>query len=252
MSDHASDQPVRSYRLGVLTPSSNTVIEPLVAAMTAEAGATAHFARFSVTRISLKSDSLRQFDPGPMLVAASQLADARVDVIVWCGTSAGWLGFEADSQLVRAIEETTSIRGTTSVLALNDALTVRRFTRIALLTPYTDDLHSRIVNNFGTIGVDVVAGENLGISENFAFAEVPEPVIGDSLTKLARARPEVLVTFCTNLPAARLAVPIERATGIPLYDTVTAGVWRALSLAGANPSPLTAVWGSLFGTHPSF
>jgi maleate isomerase len=77
-------------RLGVLTPSSNTVLEPLTAAMAAEAGATAHFARFPVTEISLGPDALRQFDRGPMLAAAGLLADARMHVIVWSGTSAAW------------------------------------------------------------------------------------------------------------------------------------------------------------------
>src|SRR5690349_9533347 len=87
-------EPALSVRMGVLTPSSNTVLEPLTAAMAAEAGATAHFARFPVTEISLGPDALRQFDHGPMLTAAGLLADARMHVIVWSGTSAGWLGFD--------------------------------------------------------------------------------------------------------------------------------------------------------------
>jgi maleate isomerase len=187
-----------------------------------------------------------------MLAAAAQLADAKVDAIVWSGTSAGWLGFEADAALVSAIESATSIRATTSVLALNDALCARGFTRIGLLTPYTDDVHHRIIENYRSIGIEVVAETNLGISENFAFAEVPERLIADALTtELAPANPDVLVTFCTNLPAARLAVPTERSTGIPLYDTVSAGVWAGLHMVGADPSPLADAWGSLLATDPA-
>ena len=45
------------------------------------------------------------------------LADAKVDVIAWNGTSSGWLGFEAStSACAAAITEATGIPATTSVL----------------------------------------------------------------------------------------------------------------------------------------
>jgi maleate isomerase len=40
-----------------------------------------------------------QFDDRAILRAAELLADARVDVIASNGTSAGWLGFEANMRL---------------------------------------------------------------------------------------------------------------------------------------------------------
>ena len=77
-------------RLGMLTPSSNTVLEPLTAAMLAnQADVTAHFGRFRVVKISLDDDALDQFTPEPMLDAADLLADAKVDTICWNGTSSG-------------------------------------------------------------------------------------------------------------------------------------------------------------------
>src|SRR5258706_11936641 len=79
--------------LGMLTPSSNTVLEPLTSAMVAQLPeVSAHFARFRVTEISLASQALGQFDVATILEAARLLADARVDVIAWNGTSSGWLG----------------------------------------------------------------------------------------------------------------------------------------------------------------
>ena len=86
--------------LGMLTPSSNTILEPLTSAMVAGVpGVSAHFGRFRVTEISLRSAALGQFDDAPILEAAKLLADAHVDVICWNGTSSGWLGFDADHRL---------------------------------------------------------------------------------------------------------------------------------------------------------
>ncbi len=86
--------------LGVLTPSSNTVLEPLTAAMLQGLpDISAHFARFRVREISLGEAALGQFEEAPILDAARLLADARVGSIVWSGTSAGWRGFAADERL---------------------------------------------------------------------------------------------------------------------------------------------------------
>ena len=90
--------------LGMLTPSSNTSLEPLTSAMVAGLpGVSAHFARFPVTEISLTGQALGQFDDDKIIQAALLLADAKVDVIAWNGTSSGWLGFEADERLCERI-----------------------------------------------------------------------------------------------------------------------------------------------------
>jgi maleate isomerase len=128
---------IRPVRLGMLTPSSNTVLEPLTAAMLADLpGVSAHFSRFRVTEISLSESSQRQFDLAPILEAARLLADARVDVIAWNGTSAAWLGFDTDLRLCEAITEVTGTPATTSMLALNEALGCYGAGRFALVSPY--------------------------------------------------------------------------------------------------------------------
>src|SRR5919201_6358755 len=97
--------------LGMLTPSSNTVLEPVTTRMLQGLPeVTAHFGRFRVTEISLGQQALGQFELEPMLAAAELLADAHCHSLCWNGTSAGWLGFERDRQLCRAIEERTRIR----------------------------------------------------------------------------------------------------------------------------------------------
>ena len=94
-----------STRLGMLTPSSNTVLEPLTAAMLADLPDTsAHFGRFRVLKISMEDDALSQFTNEPMLAAAELLADAQVQSICWNGTSSGWLGFDTDRTLIAEIE----------------------------------------------------------------------------------------------------------------------------------------------------
>ena len=139
----------RPIRLGVLTPSSNTALEPLTSALVAAVpGCSAHFSRFTVTEIALSAQALGQFDDSKILAAAELLADAKVDAIGWSGTSSGWLGFDADRRLCERITERTGIPATTAVLALNELLALRGIRRLALVTPYTADVQQRIVDNY--------------------------------------------------------------------------------------------------------
>jgi maleate isomerase len=80
-------------RIGVLTPSSNTALEPLVSAMLSRvSGVSVHYSRFGVTEISLRQHSLAQFDDSKILEAVRLLADARVDVIGWSAGHQGSTG----------------------------------------------------------------------------------------------------------------------------------------------------------------
>lgn len=237
----------RPLRLGVLTPSSNTALEPLTSALAAAVpGCSAHFARFRVTEIALSEQALGQFDDTKILAAAELLADAQVDVIGWSGTSSGWLGFDADRRLVERITERTGIPATTAVLALNELLALRGVRRLALVTPYTGDVQARIVANYAALGIEVVAERHLGIRVNHDFALVEPERLMALMREVAPARPEAITTFCTNLRAAPLAEAVEAELGIPLLDTVSTTVWGQLRAAGADPAGIRG-WGELFG-----
>jgi maleate isomerase len=235
-----------TFRLGVLTPSSNTALEPLTQALVAAVpGCSAHFSRFKVTEISLSAQALGQFDDSKILAAAELLADAKVDVIGWSGTSSGWLGFDADRRLVERIRDRTGITATTAVLALNELLALRGIRRLALVTPYTADVQQRIIDNYGKLGIDVVAERHLGIRVNHEFAQVDPQRLMDLMREVARSQPEAITTFCTNLRAAQLADAVEAELDIPLLDTVSTTVWGQLRAAGADPAQVRG-WGRLF------
>lgn len=232
--------------LGMLTPSSNTALEPLTSAMLSGLPeVSAHFGRFRVTEISLQPQALGQFDMAPILEAARLLADAHVDVIAWNGTSSGWLGFEADVALCRLIEQETGVRCCTSVLALNEIMEKTQRKRFGLVTPYLDDVQAAIVANYARSGFECVAERHLNRSVNFSFSEVEPTQIVQMAHEAAEARPQCLTTFCTNLRAAQLAPTLEAALGLPVYDTVSTAVWKSLRLCGVDTRRVKG-WGSLF------
>jgi len=233
--------------LGMLTPSSNTVLEPLTSAILADLlEVTAHFGRFKVTEISLRDQALGQFEMTPMLDAASLLADARVHSICWNGTSAGWLGFEQDEALLAAITKHTGVPACSSVLALKEIFEKTGVKRFGLVTPYLDEIQERIIETFGSTGFETAAERHLNDPGNFSFSEVPETTIADMCRKVATtADLDAITIFCTNLKGAAIVPKLEAELQLPIYDTVATALWASLKTAGVDPACVQG-WGRLF------
>jgi maleate isomerase len=230
----------------MLTPSSNTVLEPVTAAMVADlADVTVHFSRFEVTEIALSRKALAQFDDAAILRAAELLAHAKVDVIAWNGTSASWLGFPADERLVSRIESTTGTAACTSVLAFREIFRRTGATRLGLVTPYRDDVQARIIATYAAEGFACVAERHADLQDNFSFANVSRETIADMARAVAAERPDAIAVVCTNMDAASLAAELEAELGIPIYDSIATALWKSLLIAGVAPSALTK-WGRLF------
>ena len=232
--------------LGMLVPSSNTVLEPICAAMLADApNVSAHFARFRVTEISLAATALDQFQFEPMLDAAALLADAKVNSICWNGTSASWLGLETDRSLCSTIKARTGIPATSAVLALERIFRQSGITRFGLVSPYLSDVQSQIVAKFGGEGFECVAERHSQLRDNFSFADVTPEDLKRMVREVARERPQAISVLCTNLRGAPLVEELEREIGLPIYDSVAVALWGSLRAAEVDPACIKG-WGSLF------
>ncbi len=226
---------VSHIRIGMLTPSSNTVLEPALAVLAADLpGLGIHISRFRVKEISLSPAGLDQFAFAPMVAAAELLADAEVDAIAWNGTSASWLGFLRDEELCRQITVATGVPATSASLALREACRALGLARIGLVTPYTTDVQDRIRVTWGEAGLPCPAERHLGLSHNFAFAEVSEETIGALVREVAAEGCDAAAIVCTNLRGAAIAPSLERELGIPVLDSVAVTLWSALRLVGAD------------------
>ncbi|EXJ56947.1 hypothetical protein A1O7_07291 [Cladophialophora yegresii CBS 114405] len=243
---------MRIIRLGVLVPSSNTALEPLTHAIVSsiqskDVTISVYFSRFRVTTIDISSEANAQFEFSPILHAATLLADAKVDVIGWSGTSAGWLGFEHDEKLCAAIEAETGVKATTSVLSLNSILRGLGVISFGLVTPYRKELNSLIRQNYGAIGVDINAtwDRHLGLTDNIEIGKVDEATLDGMVMDVASKGAHVLSTFCTNLRAAQRVGHWEKSASVIVLDTVASVVWGMLKIVEVD-TKLVKGWGYMF------
>ena len=234
----------QSKAIGTITPSGNIVVERVSAAILTDfPEVSGHFSRIPVFG---SSDAYKDdYDWDGMLGAARLLSHANVDVISWNGSKGASLGFDADTALCERITKETGIAATTSILALDRVLRETGARNIGLVSPHTDGYQAKVTAAFETRGYRCVAEAHAGFSDNFSYCTVPDADIVAMIRKVAAAKPAAIVTFCTNFPAAHLVAPLEHETGIPIYDTVSIGIWDALHRAGIETTR-GGRWGSLF------
>lgn len=228
-------------RLGFLTPSSNTVLEPAIAGLLRDTpDITAHFARFRVLAINLGEAASQQFDPAPILAAAELLADAKVDSICWAGTSGSWLGFAQDEALCAAITGRTGIPATTATLALRDALRLANIRKLALVTPYLAEVQAAIIANLTREGFEVTAERHLEDPGNYSFALHSAEKVGTLMDAAVMERPtEAVVIHCTNFRGLTATPEVEALRDVLVMDSVAVSLWGGIRAAGGTQPALT-------------
>ena len=240
-----------ALRLGMILPSSNTVVEPVCNAMVADlpvdlaAGlptVSVHFSRFALTAVQVENPAAAYYDSGALLGAAMLLADARCHVITWNGSAGGLAGFERDRQLCREIASATGIPATTASLSILDEFKRARVRRFAMVTLNTPEMNRTITANFAGEGFECVRSTSrTGIADNFAMAEVPPAEIAASAVACldASGGADALIIYGTNTQGAPVARTLQEKLGIPVFDSVAWGMFGALLQVGADIRPLT-------------
>ncbi|MFN0299521.1 MAG: hypothetical protein ACKVQU_04105 [Burkholderiales bacterium] len=242
---------MQTKRLGIILPSSNTVVEPTcIAVCDGLTDISLHFARFKLTAVTVENPTAAYYDSGVILEAAMLLADARCDVITWNGSAGGLVGFPHDRQLVEDIEHASGIAATTASLSIIDALRARRVRRFAMVTLNPPAMNDTIKGHFAREGFECVFDTHRAdIPDNFAMAMVaPDEIFNAGLT-CAEAKPDALIIYGTNTRGAPVVARLEERLGIPVFDSVSTGLWGAMQRASTSSAD-SRKWGSLFNDTP--
>lgn len=240
--------PTEQKKIGMLTPSSNTALEPICSRMVSglEDQVTMHYSRLEVTKISLEKDALSQFDLDPFLRASEFLAHADVDAIAWNGTSGGWTGFEFDRMVCEKITEATGIPATTSMLAMLEAFKENNVKTLHMVTPYIPEIDELIAKQFDQYGYKVLNSRGLNQTVNRSFALVTPERIDQSCKEVSFDQPaDGISIICTNLRSTWQIEQLEKDYGITVYDSTAVTVWKTLKMVGLNPN-IVKGWGRLF------
>jgi len=166
--------------------------------------------------------------------AAGLLATAGVGVIVYgCTTGSLVGGVDWEESLVGGIENETGIRTVSTGGAVVEAIIALGGGRVAVATPYTDDLNDLERAFLESRGVEVTAIRGLGLVRNLDIGRTGWETV-EGLAKSVVDGSDLVFISCTNLPTIRIIRKLERELKRPVVTSNQASMWAALRGSGVT------------------
>ena len=208
----------RPLRIGLIVPSSNTVMEP---DFHQQIGRTAIV---STTRIFLeevtREEELRMLD-NDLPKATELIRTTAPDVVIFGCTSAGALGTLAhDREIGERIRKGAGAPAVTVLEAVLWKVRAIDPRKIAVFTPYTEDLTNNIASSLREAGYPPVKAVGMGIRRNLDIGRVPpSEVIRFVESQLKGCSPDCVFLSCTNWRSVEAIEPLQRKLGIPIVTS---------------------------------
>ena len=203
-------------RIGLLVPTGNSVMEPEFQRM-APAGVTTHANRVALKDVTPESLSRMEDDAER---AARGIVSVRVGVIAFGCTSGSFVGGKGyDERLIAKIEDATGVPATTTTTAVVRALRAFNVSRIALATPYTDEVTRLEVDYLRDQGFEVTAWQGGGIVETADIQACPPEVSFQRARAVDNERAEAVFISCTGFRAIENIEKLEADLGKPVITS---------------------------------
>jgi len=220
---------LRSLRLGLLIPSSNTTMEQEFNLMRPK-NATIHTARMCLRKVVVSELlSMEEEIEGEV----SKLADAKVSVIGFgCTTGSLARGLGHDREIVSRIERATKIPAVATAGAVVDALRALKLSRISVGTPYSEQVNALEKRFLEQNGFKVVKMKGLGIIDNTEIGRQNQRAVYNLVKEVEAAEAEAIFISCTNLPTIGVLEKLEKELEKPVVSSNTATMWAMLRKIG--------------------
>jgi maleate isomerase len=213
--------------MGLIIPSLNVTIEPEFNAVVPRD------ISIHITRLMFKQGDIKSLEKMAELTeqACDLLTSAEVDIIVYaCTTGSLVKGLKWEAQLQKRMKSRTKGPVITTARAVVDALREMDLKKVAVGTPYIEELN-RVERKFlESNGIEVTKIRGLGC------------VKGEDLHKYSPAKTESLAfsvnsdeaqgifLSCTDLKTVTVIEALEEKLRKPVISSNTATLWKALKV----------------------
>ena len=128
----------------------------------------------------------------------------------------------------------------TPVVAAEAALAHLGARRVAVLTPYPDEVNDTVRDHLQAHGVEVVSLDSFRLDNDLAMSSVPPSAIAAAGRALMADSPEAEALFvcCTALRPAAVIAELESAVGRPVVTSHQAMLWDMLRRSGDDGGPV--------------
>jgi len=171
-------------------------------------------------------------DEADVASATRDVLTAEPVVVAYACTSGSFVdGLGGERRLVRAMRAAGAPAAVTTSGALVEALAVLGVRRVAVATPYVENVTARLHDFLAEAGATTVSSAHLGLEAG--IWKVPYETTARLIRQADSPNAEAVFVSCTNLPTYDLVAPLERELGKPLLTANQVTLWAALRRADA-------------------
>lgn len=232
-----SDALAPRLKLGVISPATNTIVQPEYDAMRPP-GVSNQMARVVIPDTAVGTQS--EFEA--MLEQVRGSIETAVDTVMACAPAAILMAMTAETFWEGSMDATTLRRhlqaraGVDVVLGLQAVIAaIQRYgsiRRISLITPYMPSGDAQIRRCLTDAGLDVVNLLGLKCNGPLLMAHEPPERLRRAVREVDDGNVELILQMGTNLAFARIADEAERWLDKPVLAVNTCTYWYALRNSG--------------------
>jgi maleate isomerase len=184
-----------------------------------------------VPSLAVTVENLLMTAKGLGAATALLLPDQRLDVVAYACTSGAVIaGEKAVAEAIRAVRP--GIPVTTPITAALAGLARLGVRRVAMLTPYVEEVNAPVVRHMAASGIEVVDIATFDLLAEGDMGRVTQEAIVAAVENLDHGRAEAVFVSCTALRAMAAIERLESRLGKPVLSSNHALSWHALRLAG--------------------
>lgn len=222
---------------GVLIPSTNTTVEVEFTRLMPES------LQFHTARLGKGGDT--PFSPSldaDVDYQSKMLSNAKVEVISLIQTSASLFEDGYDARIKSLISERAGIPALTSAESIGSAATALGTRKIALVSPYSEDVIGRAKRYYEEhCGLEVVAMEGFGATDAYAIGALDETHAVSAFERIDSPNIEAFVVPGGNFPTMRHIANWEDQFGKPVLTTNQVVIWSVMNAMSVS-EPIAGYW----------
>jgi len=224
----AKSGPPERPRIGLVVPATDQVSEAAFAEMLA-----GHPVSVVTSRVAFENPvvmaTLSRMVDDLARATALLLPGGRIDVVAFsCTSGTVAAGVDAVASAIGAARP--GVPFTTPITAAVAAFRRLGTRRIAVLTPYVDEVNEAIHAFLLASGLEIVEFGSFHLRTEPEIASVTPEAIVAAGRSIAAPGAEAVFISCTGLQGHAAIAALEAATGRPVVTSNQAQVWEALSL----------------------
>ena len=227
--------------LGIINPARSYLVEPEFNELAPRGVSilTSRVALEGVTPDALDALQKNVSDAGELL------AGVPVDIMTLACTSGSFVnGLEAEQKMIADMEAKFSIPFSTtasSVIAATKAFGIKK---VAVATPYTDEVNGLAVKYLNDSGLEVTNIKGLGLVTDQEISGVKLADVYQHALNTCTEDAEMLLILCTGFRTIPIIEKLEATLKIPVVSALQATFWNAMRKLGLDD--VSPGYGSLF------